>query len=224
MADGIKNPVRDFKQIAIAAKKAARGLTLGLKMLKGENSKISNLNGGFMFATAVTLDALQALVGLLDLGTFSGPIALVLQYIIFTPWFRVSGVSYWDNRVLLSKILSSVAELIPGLNDIVPGATINVLFAIGIIRFEEAGQEALDEEENSGGAKNPAIKQAARNKPVQSPQTGAGVLNAQRTPQEKRARLQQSKSPEREVPSTPKGGVSGSNVVNLKGQEVAKAA
>ncbi|HEY4504935.1 MAG TPA: hypothetical protein VJI73_04160 [Candidatus Paceibacterota bacterium] len=183
----------------------------------GSKSKINNTSAVLMVSLAFLIDLAQLLLGLIDGGTFTGPLIMIFQFGVYSLWFGLKGVSFWGKRKMATKVVSGILELIPVLNDFIPSTSVMVIASVGITRLEEAGIVP-----GKPVAKN--LKQMMRSKQRPKDGTGSNLLNAKRTPKERRARFQGGRPPERSSLSTPTASTNNSNVLDLRGDEKTKLA
>ena len=177
-------------------------------LFDGSKSKIDNWSAFFMIVVALALDILQVILNLIPVvGTFlGGPVIVLVQFAIYSLWLSLKGVSYWGTRKVASKVVGSILEIIPVLNDFIPGTTLMVAAAIGITRLEEAGvpvggtagKSASGTPNKQAPERNSEIKQPTRKPVPQSSQTnspenepqgeGSEIKTRQRTTEEQTER------------------------------------
>ena|SRR3989344_3438213 len=217
---GIKNAARAGKQLANKAKDLGQSIKLGKAILDGSKSKISNPVATLMIALAISIDVFIGVVILISTGLigFVVPFVWPLAWLIFFIWFKILGISFFGTRQVVTQAFNAAVKLVPMLNAL-PTWTPFIVLMIAFTRMEEAGgTKASDSKQDNSKvrtpSRGPAGKMAGK----------TNVLNNKRSPEEQRTRFQAGKAPDREQSSTPRGGVSSSNVLNLKGQGISKAA
>lgn len=176
----IKNAARGVGQAASAVVKYG-GLSFFKAFFDGSKSKIDNWSAFFMVFVAICLDILQVILSFADGGTLTGPAIMIIQMGMYTVWFFFKGVSYWNMRAVVSKIISGLGELIPVINDFIPSTTVMIIAAIGVVRLEEAGVPVSGAAgtEKKGGEE---VKQPARKAPEnQQEQNQEGIKNPKRS-------------------------------------------
>lgn len=112
------------------------------KVKSSKGPQISNINAGFMIATALIFDAVQVL---LTISVFLIPLSWLvtgLSITIFGVWFAVLGVNYMSGRKagikMLSALTATVGELVPVINAL-PAFTAGVVMIIISTRLEDKG-------------------------------------------------------------------------------------
>ncbi len=212
--------VKNFKKGAETAKEALKGPVGLLKVLRkvfdDKDSKIKNPRAVLMLITALTFDVL-ALLGLIPfVGWILGPAIYVLSLFIFWLWFKLASSNFFSGRATASKIGTAILEAIPEVSAVIPGIFINVLVAIAFVRFEEAGEDSGASKVESPEAK---LRNKSRQQAPNGETKGANVLNNKRTPEERRARFNQTRPPERVPSSTAKPSTMAPDVLNLREQQ-----
>ncbi len=226
----IVNPIGIFADVGLLILVAITTAILNVVPGGAQTSKIDNFWTLTLLAMALFFDLIQMALSLLDAGAASGNIVGAVQLTVFTFVFKMLGTSYWGGKKkfvtnLTSKVTTQILEFVPFLAPFLPSTYIQMIFAIALIRAEEKGGAMGALAGKASGGANKSTKTQARPK-REGPKTanGSNLLNAQRTEAERRARFQASRPPERGQSSTARGGVSGSNVIDLKGREGAQKA
>src|SRR3989344_1032978 len=154
-ADKIKTAKAGAKTARAVATDITKGLSVGKALFEGAGSKIGNGTAGLMFGVALLLDILALLALIPLVGWILGPLIYVLGLGVFGLWFKMVGANFFTARATVSKAITAVLEVIPEISAFIPGATVNVVVAIAMVRMEEfAGKEAGKEK----GGKPEGIK------------------------------------------------------------------
>jgi hypothetical protein len=231
MMNTVTNPLGIFTDLGLLVMVVVTTGIISVVPGGAKTSKIDNFWTMTLLAMALFFDLIQVALSFIDTGAASGNIVAGIQLTVFTFVFKMLGTSYWGGRKkfvtnLASKVTTMILEFVPILAPILPSTYIQMVFAIVLIRMEEKGGALGALAGKAGGEAGASnLRNKARSKPARpTGQDGANILNNKRTEAERRARFQESRPPTRDQSSTAKGGGAASNVLDLKGQEAAKAA
>ena len=175
-ADNIKTAKAGAKAAKAMATDVTEGLSIFKALTNDEGSKISNGTAASMGGVALLLD-IVGLLGLIPaIGWIISPIVYVVGLGIFWGWFKLHGINFFSSRAMASKGITAVLEIIPEVEAVVPGNTINVGAAIAVTRMEEyAAKEASKEK----GGKPEGVKTQTTSGPdaeVKTPRRGEPPL------------------------------------------------
>ena len=134
----MKNSKRGAQALGKAVTSPAAAFSLAKALAGGKDSKINNTRGVFMVISAFGLDLLALTALIPFVGWILGPLIYLLAMSIFWYWFKISHASFFSARATASKVVTTILEFIPEISAIIPSVTINVIVAIGFVRFDEA--------------------------------------------------------------------------------------